>query len=85
MHLYTDVATHCVLNHVYNGLRRRKWAAPPGYKFVVVTSVSSGSHKVIPKHVSQHSCGAHTDVRGTLASLVTAGLQLQDSNPITGP
>ena len=34
---------------------------------------------------SQHCCGARTDVWGTLASLVTDDLQMQDSDTITGP
>ena len=33
---------------------------------------------------SQHSCGARTDVWGTLARLVTDGLQSRDSSIVMG-
>ena len=47
--------------------------------------MSCDSHRVSPKDIaSQHSCGSYTDVWETLGSLVTDGVQLQDSNILTG-
>ena len=94
MWLYTDFATHYVYNHVHNGLKLSvgnycTWLySILGYPFVLVMShchvtvIESFLH--VCKAHSQHSCGACTNVWGRLASLVTKGLQLQDSSIIAG-